>query len=68
MRCNGCQLKKYKKELGKRFLMLNNTIYEKGAEPLEGQGEPSSYKGQPIRFVMYGMSFGHSYDEDCEIG
>ncbi len=61
--CNGCSLAQLKYELGKKFLMLPSGIYELDAQPVEGQGEPMSYKGRPIRFHMWGMSYGHS--DEC---
>ena len=65
--CNGCLLKEYRKKLGNKFLMLNNTIYELDKSPLKGQSEPLEFQGRPIQFVMWGMSFGHSHDEDCKL-
>ena len=61
--CNGCSLAKLKHELGKKFLMLPDGIYELDAQPVEGQGKPMVYKGKPIRFHMWGMSYEHS--DEC---
>jgi hypothetical protein len=62
-RCNGCELAKLKWELGDRFLMLPDGIYELGASPHPGQGTPRHYNGKPIRFLVWGMSYEHS--DEC---
>lgn len=61
--CNGCSLKQLKWQLGDKFLMLPQGIYELDAEPEEGQGEPQQYNGRPIKFHMWGMSYEHS--DEC---
>lgn len=63
--CNGCELGSYKRQLGDRFLLIDNTIYELDKQPAKGQAEPYEYEGRPICFVMWGMSLEHSNDEDC---
>lgn len=62
-RCNGCERKKLKHQLGEKFLQLPTGIYELDAEPAKGQDEPKSHEGRPIRFVIWGMSYGHS--DEC---
>ena len=62
-RCNGCTLAQLKYELGDKLIYLPGGIYELDAKPIPGQGGPSSYKGRPIRFRFWGMSYGHS--DEC---
>jgi hypothetical protein len=62
-RCNGCTLEQLKHELGDKFLMLEGTVYELDAQPLKGQGQPYRHNGHKIRFVFWGMSYGHS--DEC---
>ena len=71
--CNGCEYAKKKWELGDRFLRVNTLrgvgVYEIGAQPTKGQGEPYTvklppdYEKQPIRFHAWYMSIGHS--DEC---
>ncbi|NIV30034.1 MAG: hypothetical protein GWN58_11195 [Anaerolineae bacterium] len=62
-RCNGCRLAQLEHELGERFLLLGNTVYEYDAEPAPGQAEPTSHQGRPIRFHAWFMSLEHS--DEC---
>ena len=58
-RCNGCKLAHCKSQLGDKFLLLPSGVYKLDAPPCEGQGEPTEHDGRPIRFVWWGMSYGH---------
>ena len=65
-RCNGCEFARLKHELGDRFLVLRDgwvNVYEIGASPVVGQGEPLEYEGQPIRYRAGFMSIEHS--DEC---
>lgn len=66
-RCNGCDYARLKHELGDKFLSLNEggwvAVYELGAEPAPGQGEPQEHEGKPIRHKSSFMSVGHS--DEC---
>lgn len=66
-RCNGCEYLALKWKLGERFLALPRqgwtSVYELGATPLAGQGEPQEHEGRPIRFHASFMSTGHS--DEC---
>ena len=59
-RCNGCKLAKLRYELGDKFLLLHNTVYELDAEPAPGQGQPEQHKGRPIKHHLWVMSPEHS--------
>ena len=66
-RCNGCKYAKLRHELGDKFLSLKDgrwiAVYELGAEPVPGQGEPYEYEGQPVRHRSSFMAIGHS--DEC---
>lgn len=62
-RCNGCEVAKLKHELGDKFLLMPDGIYELDAEPREGQGEPYVWDGRSIRWHFWGMSYDHS--DEC---
>ena len=67
-RCNGCTYAKLKHELGDRFLSLSTgdgriAVFELGAQPYPGQGEPQEYEGRSVRNRGTFMSIGHS--DEC---
>jgi hypothetical protein len=61
-RCNGCKLAEYKHRLGDKFLLLSDGVFEYDAEPMNGQSW-LVYKGRPVKFLMWGMAYGHS--DEC---
>jgi hypothetical protein len=66
--CNGCSLARYKAKYKDRLVKVGDTYYVKGEEPMPGQSEPTSLEdGTPIRFLVWFMSEGHSYDDDCSL-
>ena len=59
-RCNACHVNTLRKQLGKKFLMIANTVYELDAEVAPGQGEPMEFEGRPIKFHVWVMANEHS--------
>ena len=66
MKCNGCKNAKLRKELGDKYLLLGNTVYEYDAAPYPGQDQPLSHNGRSIQFHAWFMEIAHSYDHDCK--
>jgi len=65
--CNGCLLDQKRRELGARLLVLDDqdhagavTLFELGAQPIDGQGAKREHDGKPVRFLAWLMSPGHA--------